>query len=418
MTIEFLSDNENYHQDSFEMLLKTIQSNFGFFTAVLTKYFDDFMDTIPQINTFIDTSSIDSTSHSLVRCYSTRCILDALFDMSKWYTYAGFKPDDMKFTIIEIGGRLFPDHTFVLIEFRESYFLLQSYYFAYLLSGKYGILQLDLESMTDIHEIFIAYQNLSRRDFESEADYEYLAQTNQRLSKFTGVDSEKHIGNMKWRGDRGDNFITQNITCANSQCVFRAFEKRITLFEDTLFSKIGHPADIITIPFRYFFSDAFIPEALDPMFVDIQSLNPDQKKQAFQKLVGTEYPAGNIMGIEVGPYVEEIQISEDGRTKQISGFISQKTINIAINSIFKMFIDIKKRIIPLIHNSRYMNLDVAKAYPNVLNLEYLGQRYNIKMSDITVLDEQANNQQTKMIFAPMLSREYPIARDRYIHNFD
>ena len=403
MTIEFLSENENYQPDSFPMLLKTIQTNFGMFTAVLNTYFADFRDTIPDINQFIDTTSIYTLSHSFARCYATRAMLNAFFDISKWYDYPDFKPDDMKFRIIQLSGNMFPDHTFVIIEFREEFFLLQSYYYAYLLSGKYGILQLDASSMRELDEILFTYKDLV--DLGSitpgSDDHDNLLDANKRLSKFTGIDPEKSIGNISVR-DRGDNNIEDIFTYANSQCVFRALDKRMTLFGDTLLSKIGSLADVIRLPFHYFFSDAFIPEVWnDDEEGNIRSLNPVLRKEIFKNLVGTEYPVGNVMGIDVGHTIHIVKRPglED---KEIYGFISTKTIEIPIQSIFEMFVDIKTRINPLVENSRSMNLWLAKEFPD--NIIIGDVEIDLKMSDVIVMDE--TRQVTKKVYAPILMDKY------------
>jgi hypothetical protein len=340
MTIKFLLLENGFGDDTFQSLLKTIQSRFGFFTAILNRFYPSFSRDIPQLNDWIDPSSPDTVSHSFARCYTTRSIIDELFGISKWYNYCQFSPDDMAFRIISIGGPMFPDHTFVLIKVRGEIFLLQSYYYAYLLSGKYGVLQLDAESLAELDTILNTYRAITNDEIYITP--ELLLNLRLRLSVFTGIDSSRSVGNIAgatfWRGLAGRNRIDDDVTFANSQVVFDHFKQKLLLFEQTVKTAPVTPEEFhnkyFNIVFNYHFSDAFIPDE----YVNvggIQALPDAMRSHRFHILVGTEHPPGNALGIEHGPV---------GGVEQCAYFVSRKTVRVPVAEIYAFFDTIKHKV--------------------------------------------------------------------------
>ena len=340
MPIKFLLLENGFGENTFQSLLKTIQSQFGFFTAILNRFYPSFSQHIPQLEDWIDPSTPDTVSHSFARCYTTRSIIDELFGISKWYNYSQFLPDDMVFRIISIGGPLFPDHTFVLIKVRGEIFLLQSYYYAYLLSGKYGVLQLDAESIAELDTILNTYKAITND--EMYITPELLLNLKVRLSVFTGIDSSRSVGNIAgaafWGGLAARNRIDDDVTFANSQVVFDHFKKKLLLFEQTVKTVPVTPEEFrnkyFNIVFNYHFSDAFIPDE----YVNaggIHALPDAMRSSRFHILVGTEHPPGNALGIEHGPV---------GGVEQCAYFVSRKTVRVPVAEIYTFFYTIKHKL--------------------------------------------------------------------------
>ena len=419
MTIIHLLEYE-YHRNSFKSLLKNIQDNFSMFTAILTHYYDDFVASIPLIAHWIDTSTPETKAHSFARCYTTRAILDELFGISKWYTYNQFRPDDMKFRIISIGGMSFPDHTFIIMYFREEIFVLQSYFFAYQLSGKYGILELNNDSLRELDDILHRYTALQR----TEPNAFVLANLATRFSIFTGIDPKKSLGNTVNHAGQ-INYITDVETYANSECVFKYLQKRIAQFEGIIFNRIinpppglaGSPDDDIRIAFEYRFSDAFIHSAYTPppsiRFTSIFDLPEVLKPHAFKLLVGTDYPAGNAMGVQLG---EIVHVDREYYNK-IKCFVSKKTIIIKVYSLVTLFDSLKQKIIPLLTNSKLMNLSVIKSFPFPFAIPSGEDMYTIiTMGDTILLDEdrqELKNNYARSIMATLEERRI-VFPPRYI----
>ena len=246
----------------------------------------------------------------------------------------------MRFRIISIGGPLFPDHTFVLINVRGEQFLLQSYYYAYLLSGKYGVLQLDAESLAELDDILNIYKAITAG--EVWISHHLLLTLRLRLSRFTGIDSSRSVGNIAgaalWGGLAALNYINDDITFANSQVVFEHFKNKLLLFEQTVRTVPITPEEFrnqyFNIVFNYHFSDAFIPDE----YVNvggIQALPDAMRSHRFHILVGTEHPPGNALGIEHGPV---------GGVEQCSYFVSRKTVRVPVDEIYIFFDTIKHKL--------------------------------------------------------------------------
>jgi len=340
MAIRFLLLENGFGENTFQSLLKIIQGGFGFFTAILNHFYPSFSQHIPQLQQWIDPTSSDTVSHSFARCYATRSIIDELFGISKWYNYSHFSPDDMSFRIISIGGPVFPDHTFVLINVRGENFLLQSYYYAYLLSGKYGVLQLDAVSLAELNDILESYKAIANG--EVYISYDLLSALRLRLAVFTGIDSSRSVGNIAgaalWGGRLAGNYINDDITFANSQVVFEHFKQKLVLFDQTVRTVVPvTPEELrdrsFNIIFNYHFSDAFIPDA----YVNvggIQALPDHMRSDVFHILVGTEQPPGVALGIEHGPVGGGV----------LPYFVSRKTIRVPVEEIYRLFDIIRRKL--------------------------------------------------------------------------
>ena len=188
MPLEFISENV-YNGGTFELFLQRLQSNYGTIISLTQAFQDKFGTVFPNLETYLVKDNVDSLSHSFARCYTTREILKNLFGMDRWYRNPNLPSDDAIFRVVNIGGKLFPDHTFVIIQYKESVYLLQSYYYGYLLSGKYGVIKLLGDSFIELDNILEGYKNPNLQEYEIEA-------LNRRFSFFTGIESSRHWGDL------------------------------------------------------------------------------------------------------------------------------------------------------------------------------------------------------------------------------
>lgn len=354
---EFIKDND-YQVGSFEYLLKAIQRNYGLFISLIQAFYGRFVALIPGLQHYVNVSDLDSLSHSLARCYTTRSVLDGLFGMSKWYDLRGLISDDMEFNIVSLSGSDFPDHTFIVLKFKGSHYILQSYYFSYLLSGKYGVIKLTDMEYAELNTVISNYSRFQAMG--NSVNPVDIIMNNIALKKFTGIDSSRHSGNLtqKW----GDNNIEIKTTFANSQCVLRYLQSSMNNFEDILFSEIGSADDIISLRFRYLFSDAFIPSA-HPLLLHtngrINALPDDQKQQVFSDLIGTDYEAGVVGGLYLGVAAHD-------------KILSDKTIDVSVRDVGRMLNSIISAALPVIYQSRIENLTMCRAVPILRDVIILG----------------------------------------------
>ena len=354
---EFISEHD-YPDGSFEYLLKKIQVSYGLFVSLIQAFYARFAAVIPDLHTYIDITDLDTLSHSLARCYTTRSILNGLFGIDKWYKLQGLVTDDIEFKIVNLSGPEFPDHTFIIIKCRGIDYILQSYYYSYLLSGKYGVIKLSPAESVEINTILANYEYYQIPG----TNPHYIELNNIALTKFTGVDFKRHHGNLNFARKVGlDNSIEINITYANSQCVVRNLQNSLTNFEDVLFSEIGSAQDIISLPFRYYFSDAFLPEAHPHLLRTGGFINPlpdHEKREVFQALIGTTYEPGVIGGLIIGPLHNQI--------------VSVKLIEVSVEDVGKILNGISSAAQNIVYGARMDNLNSCRALPILCNIIILG----------------------------------------------
>lgn len=345
MPLEFIREH-NYVLGSFEYLLQQLQNNYGTIMALLQAFYAAFSLRIQDLPNYLDISDPHTISHSVARCYSTRCVLSQIFGILSWYRTPGLVSDDMLLTSISLGGEDFPDHTFVTIKYKDDVYILQSYYFSYLLSGKYGVIKVSGNELQELADIITEYQYL-----ENNYDIQRIYDNNVRLSKFTGVDSSRHHGNVVQKF--GDNTIEIINGYANSQCVMRCIQRNMYMFEDVLFSMIGNLDDVISLRIFYYFSDAFKPEA-HPLLVPVNgvmSMLPDHHvREVFKSLVGTEYTPANLFGVHVGPAAND-------------KILSSKVIDVTVRQIEDIIRSIRGATEPILYANRIKNFRTSRLLP-------------------------------------------------------
>jgi len=383
MPIEFIREN-TYALGSFEYLLQKLQMGYGTILSLMQVFSKQFINLIPEIAPILDLKSIEDMSHSLARCYTTRSVLSNILGLDKWYKFSKLISDDMEFRVVTTSGKFFPDHTFILIKHNKALYVLQSYYYSYLLAGKYGVLKLTGPNIYDMELILATYDDCAKK-----LDRRKISENNEKLSKYTGVNYHIHAGNTLRKTGRNNIEILK--THANSQCVMRYIENKMNSFEDVLFSEIGSPYDIIALNFHYYFSDAFKPEAHpllqaakhanvaagivypDPRLVDLPE---DQQKQVFRDLIGTEYAITTFHGVDVGPSaipgvlsgatpVDPFTTVAIFTAHRENKLVSVKTIKVTVQQIVDVFIGIKQSTFPLLYNARVENLRICNIFPQL-----------------------------------------------------
>jgi len=195
----FICDLDYEQLSLFEIILKGIQMNFNCFYEIMNSYVKKNPQSIacaPEQVACI-TSGIDiHRSHSHFRCWSSRRFLELLvgFDL---LPHKAPEAGDVEVTEVSIGGRMFPDHTFIIIGYNNTYYIMQSYYYAYSMTGKYGLIKLSEGEKDLLKQLLGSYQEYAK----TTRDVSHL---NNILSTFTGVNSVEHGPDMRERfGQRG-----------------------------------------------------------------------------------------------------------------------------------------------------------------------------------------------------------------------
>lgn len=428
MPIEFIRENV-YPLGSFEYFLQKLQMGYGTILSLMQVFSGQFINLIPEIGPTLDLKNIEQMSHSLARCYTTRSILSNLLGLDRWYDDSGLVSDDMRFRIVNISGKFFPDHTFILINHNKALYVLQSYYYSYLIAGKYGVLKLTGENLAEMESILDTYVSCAR----NRIDMRRIRENTENFSKYTGVNYNIHAGNTSRKAGR--NTIEIIRTYANSQCVMRYIENKMNLFEDVLFSEIGSPDDIIALNFYYYFSDAFKPEA-HPLLLQSQAdarargmpyyepriadLPEDEQKQVFRDLIGTEYSITTFHGVDVGPSaipgvlsgvfpVDPFVRGAIIRARAANELVSIKTIRVTVQQIVDVFDSIKQSTFPLLYNARIENLKICGIFPEIKPAIVLDAYMQIEKSAI-VADLKARGLLPRFIppVVPLPAEIFPI----------
>ena len=162
----------------------------------------------PLLHPSVD--SKDPASHSATRCFTTREFFESLFSESHTALSETEKqqlkaesesvaasskiPSNITVTRFCFGGEGFPDHTFLVIhdQTHELYYIIQSYYYAYTVNGKYGFLKLSKAAAARFERMINSYEGLVGNNPLEQADKQQLYTLAGELSRFTGVDSRLH----------------------------------------------------------------------------------------------------------------------------------------------------------------------------------------------------------------------------------
>ena len=214
----FLCDEDDSTLSPFERLLKSIQKNFSCLYAIMNSFVEEnpnriSCDTTNQIFQIVPvlrrTASLqDRTSHANFRCWSSRKFFELLISFD-------FIPDrpktltDISINEVSLGGRGFPDHTFILIEYDGVYYIMQSYYYAYIVAGKYGLIKLDETEGLNLKILLEMYTEAAKTG-------EDVSNMNDFFSNYTGIDAKQHAIDMaERRSPRSCTVVSKNISPDN-----------------------------------------------------------------------------------------------------------------------------------------------------------------------------------------------------------
>ena len=189
----FICDLDYEHLSPFERILKGIQMNFNCFYEIMNslvkKNPQSITCTPEQVECLLPTGIDIHRSHSHFRCWSSRRFLELLvgFDL---LPLKDPEPGDVEVTEVSIGGHKFPDHTFIIIGYNDTYYIMQSYYYAYSMTGKYGLIKLSPDDKTVLQQLLRSYQEYAKTPID-------VSHLNTILSTFTGVNSVEHAQDMR-----------------------------------------------------------------------------------------------------------------------------------------------------------------------------------------------------------------------------
>ena len=190
----------NYDElTQFEKFLRMLQINFNILYSITNKYieispysFTRHLSSQRQMAQLVSYNVMDK-SHSYFRCWSSRTFFQLLFNFNL-IPDKNEEQGDVSIYYIDLGGKNFPDHTFIVIKYQNIHYIIQSYYFAYSVRGKYGLIKLNDDDWLDFSNIITEYKRIEKTPMLASS---FFVQTiNKRLERYTGVNSEKHGPDM------------------------------------------------------------------------------------------------------------------------------------------------------------------------------------------------------------------------------
>lgn len=174
----------------------------------------------------------ENPSHQILRCYYTREVFKFILQLesrtlydSEEYSVLMSKPPDgyardglnqfkswirqneysksFEVVTISLNGPGLPDHTFHILRLCDSYYILQSYYYAYAVSSDYGFIQINSidDFITMIYEYMLIVRHSSEirhsaghfMDPKVVRSQDNLNDLNARFESYTKIDSSRHI---------------------------------------------------------------------------------------------------------------------------------------------------------------------------------------------------------------------------------
>jgi len=162
---------------------KTHDQSINFFEILsfLQKYFFELVTVIK--NDTIRVCSSKKVGHHITSCYQTNILFQNILTCDE--------EDSSDLVVTQIvlkGGQYFPDHQLIYIEYKDTLYIIQSFYYVYTFKGKYGLQMIkDKDEIKDFLSIIELYEKLSL-----DPDPEKIKSINNRFMKYTGVDLSKH----------------------------------------------------------------------------------------------------------------------------------------------------------------------------------------------------------------------------------
>jgi len=298
--MEFLKDRSFKDLTTTSRLLKNIQKYyFHIFIALYNELLTAAIPSSDFPELYETTCDKVKSSHALTRCYMTRVLLNVFF-LKKNATYVETLPDISKaswrdalnvdVTTVSFTGPIFPDHTLIFLRTGDEFYILQSYYYAYMITGKYGAIKLSKTEAEAFLHLLTQYKAYEGKEYSPE-DAIRIFDLNKMMQKYTGINAQKHFvdfSKIEKPNIREKNYVyIQTSKTEYSNFLLNTYKKieLITKRIKSVFFDEGEHN--LTLPFEYRFYDAF----------NEAEVAKDPKK--FEYLVGHSYETG-IEGIRTG----------------------------------------------------------------------------------------------------------------------
>jgi hypothetical protein len=258
-------------------LIKKIFKNFKLFK--MERAFKKFLKTLQkhywkiyQIENLLNDGLeiCKTTSHSRLRCSETRDFLLNIFlntgkeqpymmseekdrqrimsrtkytqiSKERWNDFSS--PNEIiKLRIISMNGDSYPDHTFLILKVGNTQFLIQSFYNEYILSGKYGLLELTDEDVVLLDNILARYNRMQKNQSLKSGlwipdNEDAIHNNNEKYQYFTGIDNFS-FANYRTIGGVKNIYNEYFLEFATQDFINRLdykFRNMFDLFEDRLF---------------------------------------------------------------------------------------------------------------------------------------------------------------------------------------
>ncbi len=191
----------NSDEIKLEKFLKIVQQMWTGIQNIMTnKSFKNFAiqkGLIDASDSRIFDQACELNEHSVLRCFTSRYMLNYLFkELQKGEKSDRMDAEDPNFyvTVYNLGGPSFPDHTFITLEFENSFYVLQSFYFEYSFGSLNGLIKLNQQGKQLFRQVIAEYQTYNGSNYNGPNDPNELAiqALNDRFSIFTGIDCSKH----------------------------------------------------------------------------------------------------------------------------------------------------------------------------------------------------------------------------------
>jgi len=270
--------------------LKMFQSMYLYFLHIMgNKYFTLWYESHSGENFFTDCElSLGhsfSDSYSETRCSATRLVTNFFFfphynvenysssSLKKKKSFSDISDIsnlDFKEELVvkryDMSGFNLPDHTFITINTGTYLIIMQSFYYAYNINSKYGIVLLSGDEIQKFEKLMESYENLVKQKsseidiidlFVTELNIERL---NKEYEKYTGIDLKKHCYYTRSVNKKSrPYFETYKEVYSTSSFLENLCQKLsyvlkfLTLSTD--FEKIKEDEDIFFINPYYYYSD-------------------------------------------------------------------------------------------------------------------------------------------------------------------
>jgi len=213
-----------------------------------------------------------SFSHNLIQCSKTSNILTNIFSLNN----LNISPPDIindRYIVLtryilkgSIGNENkyinLPDHDFITIAMGKRYYILQSYYHSYMLSGEHGFKELSLTEYLLLHLIMDYFKNIPANSINLDDDVVYrdwyykIDALKQLFSIYTGINYNIHGGDEGYKENIYFNTTNYIISVDKIPILVRNIKELLCTKAKNITSRLKK-LDNITFMFDYNIYNAF-----------------------------------------------------------------------------------------------------------------------------------------------------------------